>query len=100
MGTKTWRAEWNGHQIELENWWTVGLLWNSTGMRLFIDGECVDEQKSSGFLFAGRMSFRGVVRGRVEHEGHVAVVRGEAQARLFTVRGTIDIDGERLAVAN
>ena len=62
---RRWKTRWNGHDIEVVNWWNVLLM---CGERLFIDGKIVDDAK-------GWLSISRELKGTVTSGGTAYVIR-------------------------
>ncbi len=70
---KRWNVRWNGHDIEVRNWWNLLLI---SGEQLLIDGKVADETK--GWLSISRDLSATVASSGVEHavRAHIGSVDG------------------------
>lgn len=94
MPTRRWNVKYGEHQLEVENYWSIGMIWNRRKARLFVDGECVDEHISKGILTLGQGGGETILRGNVDIEGKKKVIKVIIRSGGVSFKCNINIDGD------
>ena len=96
MPTKRWNVKYGHHQIEVENYWAIGIIFSRHRARLFIDGETADELSDKGLILAGQGSSETILRGKLEDDGVSKVLRATVKSKGLGVGCTIEVDDEKI----